>query len=174
MSKWNAALAAAQARTGYAKLLCIGDSTTAGFGETQAKSWPALLAQRLNRMVPTQPGLSIPMTLGVDAARWTLGTQWQIVFDPGSSALYANAVAGTDTVFTPGINCDTADVWWFQGSGKGTFVVKIDGVAQTPIDTNGGSGHWQKTTYSFTAGMAHTIALQMPTVNPVDVLVVLS
>lgn len=168
-SKWYSALGRVRLGTGNAKLLCVGDSTTAGFGATQAASWPALVQQRLNLDIAAQAGLAICMNLAVDTARWSLGG-WQNAFGPGGGALYANAGTGTDAVFTPGVTVDTIDVWWFQAAGKGAFVVKIDGVAQPAIDTSGPAGAWVKTTYTVTAGASHTVALQLPTGNPVSVL----
>ena len=171
MSAWFTALGKVRAGTGNAKLLCVGDSTTAGFSVGQASSWPALLNQRLNRDIATQQGLSICMNLDVDSARWSLGG-WQTVFGPGSGALYQDPdKSGADAVFTPDVDTDTIDSWWYLGAGKGKFVVKIDGVAQPAIDTlspNGSYG-WRNTTYTVNSGK-HTVALQRPTVAPVSVL----
>lgn len=168
-SKWFNALSRVRMGTGNAKLLCVGDSTTAGFGATRASSWPSLVQQRLNLDIAAVPGLAIGMGLDVDSARWSYG-DWTFNFGPGGSGLYANAGSGADAVFTPGITVDTIDVWWFQGAGKGSFVVTIDGAPQTPIDTTGGSGIYQKTTYTVPVGNSHTIALQLPTGNPVNIL----
>lgn len=170
-SKWFGALQRVRLGQGNAKLLCVGDSTTAGVGGTQADSWPALVKNRLNLSIPTQSGLSLAMVLNIDSARWSLGG-WMQAFGPGGNGLYANPGSGADAVFTPGVVVDTIDVWYYRAAGKGSFVVKIDGVAQPAIDTQGPEGAWLKTTYTVSPAANHTVAFQMPAsgdVGPVSV-----
>jgi len=168
MAKWHTALSAIRAGTGFAKVLCIGDSTTEGFGATIADSWPTILRARLNAHIAAVPGIAVlPATL--TDPRWVKGA-WSRNFGMGGSALYAEPGAGADAVFTPGINCDTFDIYWAQWGGKGIVTPKVDGVSQTPIDTNGGAAMWLKTSYSMTAGTGHTLALPVPTGNPVDIM----
>jgi len=171
MSRWFSALKKVSSRTGHAKLLFVGDSTTAGVGAANiTESFVSQLMGRLSLGSNVQEGASIVGTRDFDA-RWTLGS-WQTVFGPGSGALYAETNATTSATFTPNSPVDTIDVWWYKGIGKGKINYKIDGAAQAQIDTNStdGSGGWKKTTITVPLG-THIVSLDAPTTNPVHVFV---
>jgi len=172
-AKWFAAKAKADAGTGHAKLLVVGDSKSWGYPEGMATSWPTTMLSRAFSGSRTQPGASIPGVRSALDPRWAVPTNWETVFGPGSGALYANPGTGASAIYTPGVIVDTIDVWWYKALNKGAFVVSIDGVAKTAIDTNStdGSGGWRKTTYTVTAAANHVVSFAPPTTNPVSVFV---
>jgi lysophospholipase L1-like esterase len=93
LDRWYTALTAVKNKTGSAKILCIGDSTTNGVGGgsestfAQIASWPSYLASVLDGSVAaTVHGLAVPPSLStsiVGDTRWTFptapnGWQWRL------------------------------------------------------------------------------------------------
>jgi len=164
MAKWWAAKGRADARTGHAKILVIGDSKSYGYPEGMLLSWPTGMMPRASFGPQTQPGASIAGVSSMPDPRWSIGS-FQTVFGPGSGALFGEPGAGAAATYTPGVVVDTVDVWWYRAIGKGRFVVSIDGIAQPAIDTNStdGSGGWRKTTFTVTANAGHSVSFARPT-----------
>jgi lysophospholipase L1-like esterase len=155
-----------------ARLLFIGDSTTAGVGAPNpSESFVAQLARRLSMHIPVQTGATISGVPGFDP-RLVKGS-YSNAFGPGDGALYGTQFSGAPAVFTPGTAVDTIVIWWFKSVGKGTVVINIDGVDQPVIDTGSSDGSfgWKKTTYTVPLASNHVVTIPSPNVNPVHLFV---
>lgn len=171
LKKWLGAVSNVRAGKGHAKLLFVGDSTTVGIGTTADQAFPMQVQARLGLSLPTSQGLYTAATAN-GSAFWNLGA-WNQVFGPGSGAIYAEPTqTASYAIYRPNIEADTIDVYWYKAVGKGTLVVNIDEVDQTPINTNStdGEGGWKKTTYKVSVGSQHQVAFKTPTDAPVHVL----
>lgn len=158
MGKWRSKIAAVRAGTGQAKLLCVGDSTTIGYQATVAQSYPSKLVAALADYIPAAKGLAIPVTDASDP-RWETAS-WVMVtsFGWGDGRAYVadNNTKGT-LAFTPGIECDTFDVYLFGSGGYGTVSVNIDGGAATTLNTATLAGTPGKVTVTAAPGSSHVV-----------------
>jgi hypothetical protein len=128
--------------TSDAKVLCVGDSTTAGYGSSntgtpQFTSFPARLAYLLNSYVaPAAMGLGVPPTtsVAVNDGRWSAGTGWaSYAIGAGENASYLHTGPGTAALtYTPGgaLATDTYDA---TSPGNGTLTATA----------TGGNSHWR-------------------------------
>lgn len=157
------AVARVRAGVDNAKIICIGDSTTYGPGTVPDVSWPRRLGDMLNAQVAaTSMGFGVPQGgfgfAPLADARFTLGTGWTVgsAFGLGSGTGTQCAGAGALT-FTPGISCDTIDVYYARWSGGGGLTMSIDGgAASTPATSGAGIA---KTTLSCPAGSGHVLTV---------------
>ena len=142
-------------------ILCAGDSITAGDGtpNVATQSVPAILTAMLAANgTPAVQSLSIPTTDISFDPRWTPGSGWAQV-DLGFAVLggyYASVGAAGNLSFTPGVNCDTFDVYYALETNGATAQINIDGGTNTPVNMNG-SPTIQKVTLTATAGTGHTL-----------------
>jgi lysophospholipase L1-like esterase len=134
MLKWRKALASVFDGASDAKILCCGDSTTAGKGSYSTAtvpalgSWPARLAALLgNAGVPATMGLGIPPAIysALADTRWTLGTGWSsnTQFGLGWGSAFSYSSGGGNLTYTPGGSqaTDTYDIHYLTNTGLGTF-----------------------------------------------------
>lgn len=141
---WSAMVRKVQAGISDAKLLCVGDSTTSGYGDNNfttnmfQDSYPNVLTTALNSKFSTANGLSRPPatvdSTGVDS-RWTLGSGW--TKDPTYGFLKSSVQGSTlsgNLVFAPntGETYDTFDVYYLAVAG-GTGVMTITATGGTPL-----------------------------------------
>lgn len=128
------------AGTGPAKILCIGDSTTAGMGSSTVATvannmaWPAVLSRLIHRnLAPSQYGGSMPPANGHDTEdnRWTLGIGWSrtglagIGLGGRRTAWQGNPGSGDLTFLDPRIGADRYDIYFVKGSGTGTITAQV-------------------------------------------------
>lgn len=165
-----------------AKILCVGDSTTRGFGAgVDAFGWPGYLAKVLSgRGFSSQRGLVIPeftrQSQAVDP-RIAYGANWAPFSSAGAGGwanldvLWEGTVAATGMTFTPGVPADRFDIYWLGSTGTGSFQASIDGQAATVINTTSGSQTLGKTTVTTTDGVHANpvLTLNNVTVAPVFV-----
>jgi lysophospholipase L1-like esterase len=152
LRRWRKAIGAVRAGTGRARLALVGDSTTAGTGSANSGttnavpgSYPTLLAALLNSAdVPATASSCwgrnmLPATdPRVAAPNWV-----QSSYVLNGNSMRANGI--TDTMaFTPGVSWDTAEVWYADLAGSGTFTVNADGGATLATVTPSGSGALNK------------------------------
>jgi lysophospholipase L1-like esterase len=155
LPKFFAAVDRVKAGTTDAKVLCLGDSTTAGVGSDPAlfgrqggpDSYPAVLARVLGRRVPTTKGLAIPQsTLTLPAnpdSRWSVisGTTWQPApYSWGRGADWASTegAAGVLGFADPDVLADRFDVYYIKNTGLGNFIATATGGAPTVVQSNSG------------------------------------
>jgi lysophospholipase L1-like esterase len=173
---WRKAVAGVRAGLANAKVLCVGDSTTwgvlSGAANPPAASYPAVLTNLLNSYVaPAVGGLVIPPSnlSGTDNdSRWVFGTGWAKNSNAwGTGAAIKGSLGATGSLtFTPGINCDTFEIYYLAVAGQGTVNISVDGGAATPINTNASSA-CRKITVTAAAGSAHVLTFSTVTVNDV-------
>lgn len=170
----RAKLAAVRNGTGNLKLLCIGDSTTNGTGDTTAatipqnNAWPARLVSMLNSrgIVNAANGIGVPPAHsgGTNDTRWTLGNwvngagaqgfgsvaNWQAT-NPASPIVFAWNQTGS---------VDTFDVWFLGGPGAGTITCTATG--GTPVVVNTGAlslGYYKLTCIAAAAATSNTVSI---------------
>jgi lysophospholipase L1-like esterase len=149
--KWRQALGRVRSGTGSAKLLCAGDSTTWGArsgasNSPQNGSYPAFLANLFNSYyAPSAIGLAVanPATGasgGLVDTRWGVGSGWTYgsAYGFGKDAAFNSGSATTALTFTPGVNCDSFDIYFLQSATVGKFYASIDGGASTLVTTTTG------------------------------------
>jgi len=157
LPKTRASLARVLGGTGRARWLFLGDSITAGFNdstnaitESSAASFPARLAQLLTARGYPARIAGINGTQGFTPAQ-------QVIYDPriafGANvgnfarpgigfALLATSGGGTaanNTIsFTPEVNCDTVQIFYYTVAEGGSFTVNVAGGSTlATINTNG-------------------------------------
>lgn len=174
--KTAAALARVRNGDGDMRLLCAGDSTTAGAKASTAatyvgqKAYPRRLAELLNTyMVPAAPGLAAPR--GTSSAitadtRWTAGAGWAMngwtnaycgFGGKGANFRGTGVTGGALTFQEPGVLADTFDVYYRRAPSSGTagtFSVQATGgsVVNGDAAAVGGAPRLDKVTV--TAGSA--------------------
>lgn len=146
--RWSDAVARVRAGTGSAKVLCIGDSTTAGLGSAGSfvaeRSWPSSLAVNLNRTVAkTSYGLAIPpsSTSASSDSRWVLGVGWgHTTLDGvglgGKKTAYQGAPSvGALEFLDPRIGSNRYDIYYATSSTGGTFTAQVGAASPTVVPT---------------------------------------
>lgn len=160
LPRWNAARGRALARVSSPKIVCLGDSMTAGSGSNGSlssscrfMSWPSQVARILDaRGLPTSLGNVMGDSLSVAGTadlypiydpRVTLGAGWARI--PATISILGGQAFGNTSntnalAFTPADPFDTIMVQYVQASGHGTFTIDVDGgAAITTISANGAS-----------------------------------
>lgn len=165
------AVANVLAGTGYAKVLCAGDSTTWGKGGGGSNppvdtSYPARLKELIQSAgVPCSFGLNCYGNADPADARWTVGSGWAIrgaLTGFGNTSLQAVSGALGTVSFAPGYLCDAADIYYAQNNGLGAVSVSVDDGESTALPTAGGAGI-AKATITFPSGSGHNIVFSAPT-----------
>lgn len=171
LNNWHRAFTAVQNGTRNARIMCVGDSTTAGQGTSPyyTYSYPTRLTIALNNYVVANRSSFNGSILQTATDIWTYVGAWS-----GGNASFMGVCAqngnNVDTAtFAPPNAVDTLEIWWNRGAAQGSMDVKIDGVLnQTIVQTGAtGLGH---TVISTTLGV-HTFAF---TPNPHDASVCLA
>ena len=146
----NFRLALSKVRDGAAnaKILCLGDSTTHGFGCTTATglgtlgSWPARLASLINTyMAPAAIGLGIPPISSAHDTRWTNNWVNNLGgFGFGNAANY-NAPSPTGLlIYNPGTTWDRIDMYFLKTGSSGTLLANANN-STVGIATAAGAGN---------------------------------
>lgn len=171
---WNAGLAARAAGTRNAKLLVIGDSTTAGWGgqgtsaqsNAIAYSWPRKLAAYLpfgsdsSWFADKNTLVGGAISLATFDNRVVLGSWVQTLGGtPTLGGPMLTCTTGTTALqFTPLNVVDTFDIYTRRLAGLGTFTAAIDAGGTTSIDQTVSPGTVVKTTLTAALGI-HTLNL---------------
>jgi len=177
LTRWNAAVVAMQAGIRNAKILFLGDSTTAGFFATGvnsagcrdlatatvfAKSLTAEVGYYGSTIGDGTNGLS---TFQAYDPRWVFAPEWSVgaVVGLGGGTIGCPiSVSATTTTFTPAQAFDTIDIYYIQNSGYGTLNLNVDGGATLGATINtSGSLSIAKATRSCALGV-HALNLAKP------------
>lgn len=155
LPQFFAAVDKVKAGTGDAKILCLGDSTTAGVGSDPnifgrqggPAAYPSVLARLLGQRIATVKGLAIPqstITLPSNPdPRWSVvdGNSWQAaLYGWGRGADWASteSVAGTLRFADPDVVADRFDVYYIKNKGLGSFIATATGGAPVTISSDSG------------------------------------
>lgn len=177
LAKWRAALGNVLAGGGRAKLACIGDSTTAGYGAgspsyaaAYAGSYPSRLIPLLTKNLVTCADNSVFGTKRINNAptnpsynsydaRVTYGTGWapsDFTMLGGGFHNFTGASPGTLS-FTPAGQFDTIEFYYAKNTGFGDFTANVDGGASLgTVTTSAATAAQGKTTFTV-AKNTHTI-----------------
>lgn len=132
-----------------ARVLCVGDSTTAGVysdsyttatGSTNQggpNSYPARLAAYLTaRGIPAIYAMGVPGHSGNEDSRWSLGSASYFAgVGPGGNAGISLG-PGQSSTFTPGVKADTYRIYYYSDSGTGVLSGQATGGSATAIATS--------------------------------------
>lgn len=160
---WSAAVRRAQAGQGRAKLVCLGDSTTAGFSVGKAAAWPRRLADLMAPRGGRETCFFSDARLGATYdSRMVRGAGWAADTTRGlGGGFYRNAtVTANPLVFTPQTAFDTVDLFLY-----GTTSVEVTIGAGTPVTRTGAFGLTvgKRTVTCAEAGLgrgAHTVSIR--------------
>lgn len=157
------------------RIVCLGDSTTAGQGaSTIYGSYPFQLAKILSRLIapavmaatPQPASFSPNDTRVVKGSGWT--TSGHGVIGGGSFSAPTNASGDLSITFDH--DFDTIVVPYWRNTGNGTSQINVDGGSNlgSGIVTSG-SNSLQSTSFSVTKGF-HQINIKPPTVGTIYIL----
>lgn len=174
LSDWETVRAAVAAGSRHARVLCIGDSITAGAEATGnemgsnaiSAAWPTVAAANFNAApalasawVGSRNVDGAAATLAQYDSRITLGTGWGV--SSGLPTLGADFITrtggGTSSLgFAPGHSFDRMTVWYRQVSGSPEYTVNINGGSSLgTLNMNETTTAIGAETFSFSAG-SHT------------------
>lgn len=144
LPKFNYALAQMKAGVRNARILFIGDSTTAGlfangliYNGNRALNFPTTIANNIAGRTPAYYGNTIGDTAFNTANFLLYDPRWQFpssgwssnfssIANMGGGAIGSNT-SGAIALFTPTQPFDTVDVYYYQISGYGTLALNVDG-----------------------------------------------
>lgn len=156
------------------RILCVGDSTTAGvysdsyttaIGTTNQggpNSYPAQLAKRLTAAgIPADHSFVLPGQAGNADARWPTGTWGYASLGAGGNGAVTSATVGQATTITPGIVADRYIVYYFGDPGTGTITAQATGGTAVTINTAQATGkvYASAVVSAATASTANTLTL---------------
>lgn len=136
--KWRRALSKVRNGTADAKVLCVGDSTTWGYGATSAvgDNWPVQAARMMNSAgVPSALGfIGAPDHLSNNVnkdSRWTPAANWGLASHGfGNDQCWQSTTAGGTLVLNVPTHlgaCDTFDVYYLGNGASPAFTVTPTG-----------------------------------------------
>lgn len=156
---WSAAVRTMQAGGREARLLCIGDSVTQGFGAVsggwtpngRAGAWPERLAALMNGRGLPASAASVAGGGAADGAsggypaydpRVTLGAGWSVnaLTGMGGKLFSGAASSGGAWSFQPDGPVDRFDLWAVTNTALGVLTVETDGVVRATVNTTKAAG----------------------------------
>ena len=156
---WSAAVRTMQAGGREARLLCIGDSVTQGFGAVsggwtpngRAGAWPERLAALMNGRGLPASAASVAGAGAADGAsggypaydpRVTLGAGWSVnaLTGMGGKLFSGAASSGGAWSFQPDGPVDRFDLWAVTNTALGVLTVETDGVVRATVNTTKAAG----------------------------------
>lgn len=151
---WSAAVRTMQARGREARLLCIGDSVTQGYGAVsggwtpngRASAWPERLAAMMSGRGLPASAASVAGAGAADGAgggysaydpRVTLGAGWGVNALTGMGGkLFSGAASSTGVwSFQPDRPVDRFDLWAVTNTALGVLTVETDGTVRATVNT---------------------------------------
>lgn len=170
LRKWQRAKARVRTSTADAKVLCVGDSTTAGIGVVDGTTqgvtgaYPAQLAALLSASgLSAARGLGIPAPAGLSDARWTLGTGWSpqtsLAWAGTADYAFSGGTFGNLVYADAGVLADRFDVYYLTGGGLGNITVTATGGSGTVQSTNAASGMGKVTVSAASAATTNTVTI---------------
>nr|WP_295238039.1 SGNH/GDSL hydrolase family protein [uncultured Brevundimonas sp.] len=151
---WSAAVRTMQAGGREARLLCIGDSVTQGYGAVsggwtpngRAGAWPGRLAAMMSGRGLPASATSVAGAGAADGAsggysaydpRVTLGAGWGVNALTGMGGkLFSGAASSTGVwSFQPNGPIDRFDLWAVTNTALGVLTVETDGLVRATVNT---------------------------------------
>lgn len=164
LAKARKAYARVRTQGGNMRILCIGDSTTAGFNAASlANTYPHQLMTMLNAyFIPTVAGILFPNSSVTDT-RVATGTGWSVATQHNFGSGWFNGISGAAGTlsFTLPQSFDTIKVYYYKNSGHGTSTINVDGGASLGNIVGSGSSSLNAATFNCAAGI-HTVNITGP------------
>ncbi|MBC1181083.1 hypothetical protein HF680_00225 [Brevundimonas sp. WCHBH090558] len=154
---WSAAVRTMQAGGREARLLCIGDSVTQGYGAVpggwtpngRASAWPERLAAMMSGRGLPASAASVAGAGAADGAsggypaydpRVTMGAGWGVNALTGiGGKLFSGAAASTGVwSFQPDRPVDRFDLWAVTNTALGVLTIETDGAVRATVNTTKG------------------------------------
>lgn len=154
MPVWSAAVRTMQAGGREARLLCIGDSVTQGYGAVsggwtpngRASAWPERLAAMMSGRGLPASAASVAGAGAADGAsggysaydsRVTMGAGWGVNALTGMGGkLFSGAASSTGVwSFQPDRPVDRFDLWAVTNTALGVLTVETDGTVRATVNT---------------------------------------
>lgn len=151
---WSAAVRTMQAGGREARLLCIGDSVTQGYGAVsggwtpngRASAWPERLAAMMSGRGLPASAASVAGAGAADGAsggysaydpRVTMGAGWSVNALTGMGGkLFSGAASSTGVwSFQPNGPVDRFDLWAVTNTALGVLTVETDGLVRATVNT---------------------------------------
>ncbi|WP_162175577.1 SGNH/GDSL hydrolase family protein [Brevundimonas bacteroides] len=163
LPKWSAAVRRAQSGLGRAKIVCLGDSTTAGYGSPgRSGSWCRQLAEQMGWRGARETGLFSDAGLGATYdSRMVRGAGWAADTTKGlGGGFYRNlTLTANPMTFTPQLPFEAVDLFLY-----GTTSLRVTIGAGTPVVVTGafGAAVGKRTVTCAQAGLgrgAHAVSL---------------
>lgn len=154
LPKTRAAFGKVRAGTGSGRILCIGDSTTMGYGnnggtgDMKTLSWPTQLSNLLNNKGINAHANSFmgnggshgsPSTTLQWDPRLTAGSSWGVGVGSVGGASFTATTNTNALSFLPTVNVDTFVVYYISNGGLGTLSLDINGGTPVTQSTNAGA-----------------------------------
>lgn len=182
LQQWRKALASVRSGQGRAKIACVGDSNTVGWGAAtgtsgltaaRVKSYPAYLSSILTGMGYATnlqsfwgDGNLTANSIGYNTydPRLVLPGDWvmqssALTYSLGGQLFRCPSPITSSLAFTPTGSVDTFVIYSVNNAGNGTFTVNVDGGATAATVNNNTTAAVQATTVTSTLG-AHTLNMQ--------------
>jgi lysophospholipase L1-like esterase len=148
MATWNRKRTLSQLNQAPARIICIGDSTTAGvysdsyttaIGSTDQhgpNSYPAQLVNRFNAAgLKSEYSFALPGKLNNLDPRWALDANWSYsAFFAGNAACIQSTVANAVLTLTPGVVADSYRVLLWSNTAN-TVSLQATGGSSNSVDT---------------------------------------
>ena len=169
-------VSAVRGGTGTLRVLCVGDSTTAGNDATKTTGWPAAAWPAQAAKTLTDDGIKAEAGMGIAPAtsnltvdgRWTVGSGWSwlqsadIGWGSGVCLRTSNAAAATGTLqFNPGLTYEKVDVYYTVSSNasfQAVLDVIVGGTTLGQIN-NAGAGGIGKATFTPAAATSSPVVI---------------
>lgn len=139
LPRWSAAVRRAQSGRGRAKVVCFGDSTTAGYGAPgRSGAWPRQLAEQMGWRGARETGFFSDAGLGATYdSRMVRGAGWAADTTKGlGGGFYRNlTVTANPMVFTPQLPFEAVDLFLY-----GATSIRVTIGAGTPVVVTGAFG----------------------------------
>jgi hypothetical protein len=139
LPRWSAAVRRAQSGRGRARIVCFGDSTTAGYGAPgRSGAWPRQLAEQMAWRGARETGFFSDAGLGASYdSRMVRGAGWAADTTKGlGGGFYRNlTVTANPMTFTPQLAFEAVDVFLY-----GTTSLRVTIGAGTPVVVTGAFG----------------------------------
>lgn len=170
MPAWTAAKAAVAANTRDAKLICIGDSTTAGayssvlspaYQNARPGSWPSVLAGLIGGNADAWMGnnsISGVTVISYDPI-FVSATSWVANVVTLGGLFLENQTNANALSVTPTASWDSVELWSPYNSGIGTLTIDIDGGPATTVVGTSATGYFKATVNAGSVG-SHTVNIK--------------
>lgn len=129
-------LAAAVAGSGECRIMCCGDSTTQGYGDSAVRettAYPAALTSRFTAAGHSVGTGAVPASTTAPAdGRWTFTGVWT-----GAAIYNQTSASGATATFTSDRAGTSVEFWYLDATNATSFTYAVDGGSTTTVNQTG-------------------------------------